>query len=123
MYLTNDKSSIEVPHIFMPKSIDNMGNYIISLGELCAWLSEQAEELGVEVIPGFAGSEVLYEEDKVIGVRTSDMGIAKDGSMKDSFEPGVDIIAKQTIFSEGCRGNLTESLKQKYDLEKHSIST
>jgi len=123
LYLTNEKSSIEVPHLFMPKSIDNHGNYIISLSDLCVWLGEHAEELGVEIIPGFAGSEVLYDEDRVIGVRTSDMGIAKDGTQKDSFEPGVDIIAKQTIFSEGARGNLTESLKDKFDLEKNSIST
>jgi electron-transferring-flavoprotein dehydrogenase len=94
MYLVNDKKSIEVPHMFMPKSIDNMGNYIISLSDLCVWLGEQAEEMGIEIIPGFAGSKVLFEDDKVIGVRTSDMGIAKDGTMKDSFEPGVDILAK-----------------------------
>lgn len=96
MYLPNEKSAITVPHMFMPKSIDNHGNYIISLGELCAWLAEQAEELGVEILPGFAGSKVLYDESdsRVIGVRTGDFGIAKDGTMKDSFEPGVDIMAK-----------------------------
>ena len=119
MYLPNDKSSITIPHIFQPKSIDNKGNYIISLGQLCEWLGEQAEELGVEILPGVSGNEVLYNDsgDQVIGVRTSDMGIAKDGSMKDSFEPGIDIMAKQTIFSEGCRGSLTERLKQKFNLE------
>ena len=111
--------------MFMPKSIDNSGNYIISLGELCGWLGEQAEELGVEILTGFSGNEVLFDEsgDRVIGVRTGDMGIAKDGSQKDSFEPGVDIKAKQTIFSEGCRGSLTERLKNKFNLEKDSIST
>ena len=125
LYLRNDKSAIEVPHMFMPKSIDNSGNYIISLGELCGWLGEQAEELGVEILTGFSGNEVLYDEsgDRVIGVRTGDMGIAKDGSQKDSFEPGVDIKAKQTIFSEGCRGSLTERLKDKFNLEKDSVST
>ena len=125
MFLPNEKSAITVPHMFMPKSIDNHGNYIISLGELCAWLAEQAEELGVEIIPGFAGSKVLFDESdsRVIGVRTDDKGIAKDGSLKDSFEAGVDIIAKQTIFSEGCRGSLTEGLKAKFNLERDSIST
>ena len=95
-YLPNEKRAITVPHMFMPKSIDNHGNYIISLGDLCAWLAEQAEELGVEILPGFAGNEVLFDEkdSRVIGVRTGDMGIAKDGTQKDSFEPGVDILAK-----------------------------
>lgn len=80
--------------------------------------------MGIEILPGVSGNEVLYDESdsKVIGVRTGDMGIAKDGSMKDSFEPGIDILAKQTIFSEGCRGSLTERLKKKFDLEKDSIS-
>ena len=102
----------------LPKSIDNHNNYIISLGEVCEWLAEQAEELGVEILPGVAGDQVLFNDDesRVIGVRTGDMGIAKDGSQKDSFEPGIDIMAKQTIFSEGCRGSLTERMKAKFDL-------
>jgi len=100
----------------MPKSIDNHGNYIISLGELCEWLGEQAEEMGVEILPGIAGDEVLYDESKsrVVGIRTGDMGVGKDGEMKDGYEPGIDIMAKQTVFSEGCRGSLTEGLKAKF---------
>ena len=124
MYFTNDKSSFTFPHFATPKSIDNHGNYIISLGQLTEWLGEQAEELGVEILPGIAGDSVLFDESdsKVIGIRTGDMGIAKDGSMKDSFEPGIDIMAKQTVFSEGCRGSLTEKLKAKYGLEKNTVS-
>lgn len=78
----------------MPKSIDNHNNYIISLGEMCEWLAEQAEELGVEILPGVAGDSVLFDEDRVIGIRTGDMGIGKDGQPKDSYEPGIDIMAK-----------------------------
>ena len=96
MFFPNEKSKITVPHIFMPKSIDNHGNYIISLGQLCEWLAEQAEELGIEILPGISGDEILYGEDsdQVIGIRTGDMGIGKDGEMKDTFEPGIDIMAK-----------------------------
>ena len=120
MFLRNETSAIKVPHIFMPKSIDNHGNYIISLSELTMWLGEQAEELGVEILTGFAGNETIFDEkgERVVGVRTGDMGIAKDGTMKDSFEPGVEILAKQTIFAEGARGSLTERLKDKFNLEK-----
>ena len=124
MFLKDEKSSITIPGFLHPKSIHNTGNYIISLGSLCEWMGAQAEELGVEILPGVAGNEILYNDSdsQVIGVRTGDMGIAKDGSMKDSFEPGIDILAKQTIFSEGCRGSLTERLKRKFDLEKNSVS-
>jgi len=96
MFFPTATSSIAAPSIFLPKSIDNHGNYIISLGQLCEWLAEQAEELGVEILPGIAGDQVLFDEadSKVVGVRTGDMGIAKDGSVKDSFEPGIDILAK-----------------------------
>ena len=125
MFFPNDKKSITFPHFAMPKSIDNHGNYIISLGQLCAWLGEQAEELGVEILPGIAGDKVLYDEgeSRVIGIRTGDMGIGKDGEKKSSYEQGIDIMAKQTVFSEGCRGSLTEGLKAKFDLEKDSVST
>ena len=80
--------------------------------------------MGVEILPGIAGDQVLYsEENEVIGIRTGDMGIAKNGEMKDSFEAGIDIMAKQTIFAEGCRGSLTERIKSKFELEKDAIST
>jgi electron-transferring-flavoprotein dehydrogenase len=109
----------------MPKSIHNHGNYIISLGELCEWLSSQAEEMGVEILPGVAGDSILFDEsgERVTGIRTGDMGIAKDGTNKDTFEAGIDIMAKQTIFAEGCRGSLTERIKKKYNLEKDTVST
>mgnify|MGYP001303714765 FL=1 len=82
--------------MFMPKSIHNHGNYIISLGQLCEWLAEQAEELGIEILPGIAGDQILFDEhnERVTGIRTGDMGIDKNGEMKDSFEPGIDIMAK-----------------------------
>ena len=101
MFFRDQNSSISMPSLLMPKLINNHGNYIISLGQLCEWLAEQAEELGVEIIPGFAGDQVLFDQEgnggadeRVIGVRTGDMGIAKDGTLKDGYEPGCDIIAK-----------------------------
>ncbi len=104
------------PQMKSPKGSDN---YIISIGELGRWLAEQAEELGVEIYPGFAATEILYGSDgEVIGVATGDMGIAKDGSKKDSYECGMELYAKQTIFSEGCRGSLTKELFEKYSLRK-----
>ena len=78
--------------------------------------------MGIEILPGIAGDQILYEDGSVVGIRTGDMGIAKDGSMKDSFEPGIDIMAKQTLFTEGARGSLTERLKKEYQLDKDSVS-
>lgn len=100
-----------------PPQMHNEGNYIISLGNFCRWLAEQAEELGVEIFPGFAAAEVLYDEDGgVRGVATGDMGIGKDGEPTDNFEPGVELIGRQTIFSEGCRGSLTGELMKAFGL-------
>ena len=118
--LLNEKSSIGVPNSLLPKSIDNHGNYIISLSEMCVRLAEIAEELGVEILPGFAGDKVLYDAedpDQVCGVVTNAFGIAKDGSKKDNYMPGMHIKAKQTVFTEGARGSLTEQLKEKFDLQ------
>jgi len=99
----------------------NHGNYIVRLGHFVEWLGAQAEELGVEVYPGFAASEVVYNEDgSVGGIATNDVGIAKDGSPKDSFERGMEFRAKCTIFSEGCRGHLTKGLLEKFNLDKDS---
>ena len=95
----------------------NEGNYIISLGQLVRWLGEQAEELGVEVYPGFAAAEILYHEDGgVAGIATRDVGIAKDGTLKDSFERGCELRARQTLFAEGCRGSCSEALMNKFDM-------
>jgi len=123
--VTEDKFAIltatgrlSVP-IFKGLPMHNHGNYIIRMGHFVEWLGQQAEELGVEVYPGFAASEVLYNEDgSVGGVATNDVGIAKDGSPKDSFEPGMEFKAKCTIFSEGCRGSLAKGVMSKFELNK-----
>jgi electron-transferring-flavoprotein dehydrogenase len=102
-----------------PPQMHNDGNYIISLGNLCRWLAGQAEELGVEIFPGFAAAEVLYHEDgSVKGVATGDMGIGKDGQPTQAYTPGVELHARQTIFAEGCRGSLTKVLFERFDLRK-----
>jgi electron-transferring-flavoprotein dehydrogenase len=116
-YLTGAGKSRDVPGMFVPRLMHNEGNYIISLGRLCQWMAEQAEALGVNVFPGFAASEVLYDDDgRVRGVATSDMGIGKDGERKDSYQPGYELVGKYTVFAEGCRGNLGEALMQRFDL-------
>ena len=100
-----------------PPQMHNDGNYIISLGNLCRWLGEQAEALEVSVFPGFPASEVLYREDGVVkGVATQDMGVGRDGRPKASFEPGVELHARVTVFAEGCRGHLTKTLFERFDL-------
>lgn len=116
-----EKSSFSIPTIIMPPVLHNRGNYIVSLGNVCRWLGEQAEEIGVEVFPGFAAAEVLYNEDgSVKGVATGDMGIAKDGEQKDAYERGIEIHAKYTIFCEGARGSLTKELTEKFGLRDKS---
>ncbi len=100
-----------------PPSMRNEGNYIISLGNLCRWLGAQAEELGVEIYPGFAAAEVLYDEDGAVkGVATGDMGIGKDGQPTANYQPGVELHARLTLFAEGCRGSLTKTLFERFDL-------
>lgn len=102
-----------------PPQMNNHGNYIISLGNLCRWLAEQAEAMGVEIYPGFAAAEILYHDDgSVKGVATGDMGRLKDGSEGPMFQVGMELWAKQTVFSEGCRGHLGKMLEQKFDLRK-----
>ena len=115
MFLT-ETSSFRLP---TPPQMNNHGNYIISLGNFCRWLGEQAEALGVEVYPGFAAAEVLYNEDgSVRGIATGDMGIGKDGEKTDAYEPGMELLGKQTIFAEGCRGHLTKTLFDRFDLRE-----
>jgi electron-transferring-flavoprotein dehydrogenase len=111
-YYTN-QSKIPLP---IPPMIHNKGNFVISLGQLTRWLGERAEELGVEIYPGFAAKEVLYEGDVVTGIATNDVGIAKDGTPKPTFERGIELKAKQTIFAEGARGSLSELVMKKFDL-------
>ena len=115
LFLT-EKHAIRLP---TPPTMHNHGNYIISLGNLCRWLGQQAEGLGVEIYPGFAAAEVLYHEDgSVKGVATGDLGIGKDGKHTENYQVGMELHAKQTIFAEGCRGSLTKSLMQKFNLRE-----
>jgi len=108
-----------LPHWPMPPFMSNHGAYTGSLGNLCRWLAEQAGELGIEIFPGFAAAEVLYDAaGAVIGVATGDMGIAKDGSKKPDYQPGMELHAKYTLFAEGARGSLTKQLKARFDLER-----
>ncbi|GAB1367657.1 electron transfer flavoprotein-ubiquinone oxidoreductase [Azonexus hydrophilus] len=100
-----------------PPQMSNHGNYIVSLGNFCRWLGEQAEALGVEIYPGFAAAEVLYHEDgSVKGVATGDLGLGKDGQPGPNFQPGMELHARQTVFAEGCRGSLTRELFERFNL-------
>ncbi len=109
--------SIKLPNIVMPKLMSNHGNSITSLGNVCRWLAKRAEDLGVEIYPGFAASEVLYDDNgAVIGVATGDMGVGRDGEPKDSFTRGMALLGKYTLISEGVRGSLAKQLIAKYDL-------
>ncbi len=113
----SEKKSLSWPTWLLPSVQKNHNNYIISLANLCRWLATEAENLGVEIFPGFAASKILYSEnDMVVGIQTGDMGIDKDGNNKDSFEPGINIYAKVTVFAEGCRGHLGKELIKKYNL-------
>ncbi len=103
-----------------PPQMNNHGNYIVSLANVCRWLGEQATELGVEIYPGFAAAEVLYREDgSVRGVATGDMGVGKDGQKTPAYQPGMELHAKVTLFAEGCRGSLTEGLFERFGLREN----
>lgn len=115
-YLSSPEKSFEIPNVLLPKQLHNEGNYIISLGKLCRWLGSIAEDMGIDIYPGFAASEVLYADDAVIGVATKDVGIGKDGIPKETFEPGVELLAGQTIFAEGARGSCSEEIISKFNL-------
>ena len=120
-YLLGKKKSVRVPGFLLPRPMHNKGNYIISLGRLCQWLGEKAEALGVDLFPGFAAAEILYDEEgRVRGVATRDMGIAKDGQHKPGFEPGYELLGKYTIFAEGCRGNLGGELIDRFSLRENA---
>ena len=115
LFLT-ERRSYRLP---TPPQMNNHGNYIISLGNLARWLGGQAEALGVEIYPGFAAAEVLYDDaGRVRGVATGDMGIGRDGRPKPSHEPGIELIARYTLFAEGCRGSLTKQLFERFDLRR-----
>ncbi len=119
-FLSGEESANKIPHMFVPLPMRNEGNYIISLGELCRWLGDQAEALGVNIFPGFAAAEVIYEDGRVAGVITGDMGVAEDGSHKPNYEPGYELRARYTIFSEGCRGSLGKELMDRFNLRNNS---
>ncbi|MBJ7407887.1 MAG: electron transfer flavoprotein-ubiquinone oxidoreductase, partial [Bradyrhizobium sp.] len=113
--------SIKMPNFMMPPLMNNHHCYIGSLGNVCRWLARRAEALGVEIYPGFAAAEVLYDEDgKVKGIATGDMGVGRDGKPKDSFTRGMELLGKYTLFAEGARGSLTKLLINKFALDAKS---
>jgi electron-transferring-flavoprotein dehydrogenase len=116
-YYLGENGSLRLPNFMMPPLMNNHGNFIVSLGAVCRWLATKAEALGVEVYPGFAAAEVLYDDNgAVAGVATGDMGIGKSGQAKDSFTRGMELRAKYTLFAEGARGNLGKQLIAKFAL-------
>ncbi len=116
LFLT-ERRAYRIPQRLLPPLMANHGNYIVSLGDLCRWLGQQAEVLGVEIYPGFPASEVLYtDQGAVRGVATGDMGVAKDGSHKPDYQPGMELNARYTLFAEGCRGSLSQALMQRFAL-------
>ena len=121
--LTSSTGGMSLPNFAIPKPMHNEGNYIVSLGNVCRWLAEQAENLGAEIFPGFAASEVLYHEDgSVKGIATGDMGVSETGEQKDSYMQGMELHAKYTVFSEGCRGHLGKQLIEKFSLDLETTS-
>ena len=117
--LKNAESAVKVPNFFVPKTMHNEGNYIISLGNLCRWLAQQAENLGVEIYPGFAAQEVLFDENNVVrGIITGDLGVDREGHPKEGlYTPGMELRGKYTLFAEGCRGHLGKQLINKFNLD------
>ena len=116
--LRSAESSCKFPNWMVPKTMHNEGNYVISLGNLCRWLGEQAEAMGVEVYPGFAAQEVLFNDaGAVVGVQVGDLGVAANGEHKPDFAPGMELRAKYTLFAEGCRGHLGKRLIRQFKLD------
>jgi len=130
LLLPNDKSSLHIPHFLLPPQLHNQGNYIISLSQMCRWLAAEAEELGVEIYPGFAAAQVLVHDNDTTttttttggacyGIATRDVGLAKDGTRKPTFERGVELHARQTLFAEGARGSCAEFVMEHFNLREH----
>jgi electron-transferring-flavoprotein dehydrogenase len=118
-FYTSDKGAVKLPSFLLPPPVHNHGNYIVSMGNVCRWLAEQAENLGVEVYPGFAAAEVLFHEDgSVKGIATGDMGLNVDGEPKDGHEQGMELHARYTLFAEGCRGHLGKELITHFGLDE-----
>lgn len=117
VFILSEDGAFQIPNALVPTCLHNEGNYIISLGKLCRWLGGKAEELGVEVYPGFAGAEILYDDKGAVrGVATGDMGVERDGTPSAAFQPGMELLAKYTLFAEGCRGHLGKQLEERYKL-------
>jgi electron-transferring-flavoprotein dehydrogenase len=120
-WVLTEKKKFALPHLMMPPFMNNKGTYTVSLGNLCRWLAGQAEALGVEIFPGFAAAEVLFNEDgSVKGVATGDMGVARDGTHKPDYQPGMELHGRYTFFAEGARGHLTKEVKRIFDLDEGS---
>src|SRR5437879_5277261 len=118
LFLTRT-GSFRFPNFAMPRLMNNHGNYIVSLGNVCRWLAQQAEALGVEIYPGFAAAEVLTDErGAVLGVATGDMGVGRDGEKTAAYEPGIELRAKYTLIAEGARGSLAKQLIERFGLDK-----
>jgi electron-transferring-flavoprotein dehydrogenase len=117
-YLSADKA-FKMPNLFVPKTMHNDGNYIISLGNLCRWLAQQAEALGVEIYPGFAAQDAIIDEQGVVrGITIGDLGVNREGQHKSDFAPGMELRGKYTLFAEGCRGHIGKRLLEKYGLTR-----
>src|SRR5437763_12472023 len=120
-WVLTKKGKIGIPELLMPPFMRNRGTYTLSLGNLCRWLAGQAEELGVEIFPGFPAAEILFNEDGAVkGVATGDMGIARDGSRRPDYQPGMELHARYTFFAEGARGHLTKRLTDIFGLRQES---
>ncbi|MHB9367597.1 electron transfer flavoprotein-ubiquinone oxidoreductase [Pseudomonas amygdali pv. morsprunorum] len=120
IYVLRDAEKAQkIPDFFVPKTMHNQGNYIISLGNLCRWLAQQAENLGVEIYPGFAAQEALFDENGVVrGIVTGDLGVDREGNPKEGlYTPGVELRAKYTLFAEGCRGHIGKQLLKRFNLD------
>jgi electron-transferring-flavoprotein dehydrogenase len=118
-WILREKGKWEMPHLLLPPFMHNKGTYTLSLGNFCRWLAGQAEELGVEIFPGFPASEILFGEDGAVkGVATGDFGIARDGSHRADYQPGIELHASYTFFAEGARGHLTKRLTELYGLRE-----
>ncbi|MEG3765773.1 electron transfer flavoprotein-ubiquinone oxidoreductase [Alteromonas sp. 14N.309.X.WAT.G.H12] len=117
-YFSSENNAIKLPSLCVPKTMHNEGNFIASMGNMCRWLAEQAEQLGVEIFPGFPAQSVIYNDDgSVGGIITGDMGLDAEGKEKDSYMPGMELRAKYTVFAEGCRGHLGKELISKFNLD------
>ena len=119
-YVLGPSGALRLPNLLLPPLLSNHGNFIVSLGDVCRYLAKKAEALGVEIYPGFAAAELLYENDAVAGIATGDMGVGKDGHHKPGFARGMELRGKYTVFAEGARGSLTKALIARYGLAQHS---